>query len=137
MRADQLAARRPRRGRFRAGGAIADGDNGRLLVHETRVQPPAVVLEGEGQRIQPAGHDRLARHERRLQLANAIEQYLDIVEPPKHVLAALERTEVGFHVEPTGLGGHFVRIPQLLERDAHRVQPLGQVQSHRPRPAPS
>ena len=42
--------------------------------------------------------------ERRLQLANAIEQNLDVVEAAEDVLAALERPEFGLHVEPPGLG---------------------------------
>src|SRR5439155_13130510 len=92
------ARHRPARWRRRFGRPhhpVAEGANGALLAHELRVEPAALVFERWDERVDLAPHRDVRRRERRLYLADAIDQHLQVVQPSQNVLMTLEGSHVG------------------------------------------
>lgn len=97
------------------------------VVHISTVQPAAVLFERHHELIELPPPIEVGRRQRRLELPRAIDQHLKIVQPPEDLLHAAQLLEIGTGLDVVGVGRQFERVPQLLHRDAHGVQALGQI----------
>jgi hypothetical protein len=95
------------------------------------VKAAAVVVERANKHIQFAPNRQVGRSDRGLGLPDTLDERLEVVHPAQAVLRPFERAQIGC----TGAAGQFGRelegVPQLLERDAHNMQPLRQVDRSR------
>ncbi|HEY6211321.1 MAG TPA: hypothetical protein VIW45_03505 [Vicinamibacterales bacterium] len=60
-------------------------------------------------------------------MSNALDENLQIVHTAERILLALEHTELRHCAAPGRFERQFQRVTQLFQRDAHAVQPLGQI----------
>ena len=64
-----------------------------------------------------------------LHATDACDQHLVIVHVSEQILRFLQRADARGRTRSAQLARDFHRIPQLLHRDAHLVEPIGQVQA--------
>lgn len=112
-----------------AGEARAQAREVVAFAHVAAVEPAALLLERDDELVEltPAGD--VGRHERRLQLADAILQHVQIVQTSQRVLNALQQAKIGRRFETRDIGRDFERVAQLLGGDPDDVQALGQIDS--------
>jgi len=101
------------------------------LAHVSRVQPAAISVERQQQRIELGPRRRVRRGDRGLYFAHAIDERLEIVHTAEDGLRAGERHQIGARVAARGGRVEFQRVAQLLQRDAHEVKALGKIDGAR------
>jgi hypothetical protein len=91
------------------------------------MEPPAVILERRHQRIQVPPESHTRRRQGSLGLPDPLDQHLQVVHAAEHVLAALQRFQVGAALCTCQFSRQFNAVPQFLHRDADGMQTLRQV----------
>ncbi len=91
------------------------------------VQLAALGFKATHQSIELARQPQVRPDRRSLHGARARDEDLEIVHPSEQVLRFLEGTDGGHRPRAAQVADQFHPIPQLLHRDAHVVQTVGQV----------
>jgi hypothetical protein len=91
------------------------------------VQPPAVVLERDHERIERPPRREVGRRQRRLFVAHTVDQHLPVVHPAEQILRAFQQPQFRRLRFAVDFGAQLLDVPKLLQRDADIVQAIGKV----------